>query len=113
MELRDGFRYGENRTNHGSNFILGGLILPDNAYKESIPTTFGMIFKYAFEPQVSSEEASVWLLRLLSHGELRRTFLERSWYGVRLHTLTLRLTLDPYDQGTVAMIQCDIGPLSI
>ena len=85
-------------------FILGGLILLIMRIKY-IPATFGMIFKYAFEPQaIIGGGFGMALKTAISQGAKRGLFSNEAGMGSTPHAHAQAHVKNPHDQGTVAMI---------
>ena len=85
-------------------FILGGLILLIMRIKY-IPATFGMIFKYAFEPQaIIGGGFGMALKTAISQGAKRGLFSNEAGMGSTPHAHAQANVKNPHEQGTVAMI---------
>ena len=85
-------------------FILGGLILLIMRIKY-IPATFGMIFKYAFEPQaIIGGGFGMALKTAISQGAKRGLFSNEAGMGSTPHAHAQAHVKNPHEQGTVAMI---------
>lgn len=84
-------------------FLLGGLfvIVSRIAY---IPATFGMIFKYAFQPQAIIGGGFGTALKIaISQGAKRGLFSNEAGMGSTPHAHALAQVKTPHEQGTVAM----------
>ena len=85
-------------------FLLGGLAVLI-ARVQYIPATFGMIFKYAFQPQAIIGGAfGVALKSAISQGAKRGLFSNEAGMGSTPHAHAQANVKDPHDQGVVAMI---------
>lgn len=85
-------------------FIIGALIILIARIKY-IPETFGLIFKYAFEPQAILG-GGFWVAfkTALSQGAKRGLFSNEAGMGSTPHAHALVNVDSPHKQGTVAMI---------
>ena len=85
-------------------FIIGCLIILI-ARINYIPETFGMIFKYAFQPQAILG-GGFWIAfkTALSQGAKRGLFSNEAGMGSTPHAHALANVKDPHDQGVVAMM---------
>jgi len=85
-------------------FLLGGLIVLILRI-EHIPETFGMIFKYAFQPDAIIGGGIGYALKTaISQGAKRGLFSNEAGMGSTPHAHALAKVKDPHDQGVVAMI---------
>ena len=85
-------------------FLLGGLVVLV-ARIQYIPATFGMIFKYAFQPQAILGGAfGAGLKAAISQGAKRGLFSNEAGMGSTPHAHAQANVKDPHDQGVVAMI---------
>lgn len=70
-----------------------------------IPETFGMIFKYAFQPQaIIGGGLGAALKAAISQGAKRGLFSNEAGMGSTPHAHALANVDDPHDQGVVAMV---------
>lgn len=85
-------------------FLLGGfIILAFNI--TSIPSTFAMIFKYAFTPKaLIGGSIGVALKTAISQGAKRGLFSNEAGMGSTPHAHAQANVAKPHDQGVVAMI---------
>ena len=85
-------------------FLVGGLIVLVVRAKY-LPATFGMIFRYAFQPQaiVGGAFGSA-LMAAISQGAKRGLFSNEAGMGSTPHAHAQANVADPHDQGVVAMI---------
>ncbi len=85
-------------------FILGCLIILI-ARINYIPETFGLIFKYAFQPQAILG-GGFWLAfkTAISQGAKRGLFSNEAGMGSTPHAHALAKVKEPHDQGVVAMM---------
>ena len=85
-------------------FLAGGLVVL--VMRASyIPATFGMIFKYAFEPQAIIGGSFGYALKeAISQGAKRGLFSNEAGMGSTPHAHAQANVSDPHDQGVVAMI---------
>lgn len=85
-------------------FLLGGLIVLICRIKY-VPATFGMIFKYAFQPQAIIGGAfGAALKSAISQGAKRGLFSNEAGMGSTPHAHAQANVAHPHDQGIVAMI---------
>ena len=85
-------------------FLLGGLgiLLARIKY---IPETFGMIFKYAFQPQaIIGGGIGAALKEAVSQGAKRGLFSNEAGMGSTPHAHAQANVAHPHDQGVVAMV---------
>ena len=85
-------------------YILGGLVIIVCRI-QYIPETFGMIFKYAFQPTaIIGGGIGIALKNAISQGAKRGLFSNEAGMGSTPHAHALANTKTPHDQGVVAMI---------
>ena len=85
-------------------FLVGGLAILVCRIKY-VPATFGMIFKYAFQPQAIIGGAfGAAIKTALSQGAKRGLFSNEAGMGSTPHAHALANVAHPHDQGVVAMI---------
>jgi len=85
-------------------FLLGGLVVLVVRI-QYIPATFGMIFRYAFQPQAILGGAfGAGLKAAISQGAKRGLFSNEAGMGSTPHAHAQANVKDPHDQGVVAMI---------
>ncbi len=85
-------------------YLLGGLVIIGIRVKY-IPETFGMIFKYAFQPQaIIAGGFGAALKAAISQGAKRGLFSNEAGMGSTPHAHALAKVDKPHDQGVVAMI---------
>ena len=85
-------------------FLLGGLVILIARIKY-IPATFGMIFKYAFQPQaIIGGGIGVALKTAVSQGAKRGLFSNEAGMGSTPHAHAQANVEKAHDQGVVAMI---------
>jgi len=85
-------------------FLFGGLIILITRIKY-IPATFGMIFKYAFEPQAIIGGGFGAAIKIaVSQGAKRGLFSNEAGMGSTPHAHAQANIDDPHKQGVVAMI---------
>ncbi|MBQ9968236.1 MAG: sodium:alanine symporter family protein [Oscillospiraceae bacterium] len=85
-------------------FLVGGLAILV-ARIQYIPQTFGMIFKYAFQPQAIIGGGIGYALKTaISQGAKRGLFSNEAGMGSTPHAHAQANVKDPHDQGVVAMI---------
>ena len=85
-------------------FLIGGLVILAARIKY-IPATFGMIFKYAFQPQAIIGGAfGAAIKSAISQGAKRGLFSNEAGMGSTPHAHALANVKTPHDQGVVAMI---------
>lgn len=84
-------------------FLLGGLgVLIIRA--KYVPATFGMIFKYAFQPQAIIGGGVGSAIKIaISQGAKRGLFSNEAGMGSTPHAHALAQVKTPHEQGTVAM----------
>ena len=85
-------------------FLLGGLAILVCRIKY-VPATFGMIFKYAFQPQAIIGGGFGYALKTaISQGAKRGLFSNEAGMGSTPHAHALANVKNPHEQGTVAII---------
>ena len=85
-------------------FLLGGLVVLV-ARIQYIPATFGMIFKYAFQPQAILGGAfGAGIKAAISQGAKRGLFSNEAGMGSTPHAHAQANVATPHDQGVVAMV---------
>ncbi len=85
-------------------FLVGGLVVLV-ARIQYLPATFGMIFKYAFQPQAIIGGAfGAAIKAAISQGAKRGLFSNEAGMGSTPHAHALANVEHPHDQGVVAMI---------
>ena len=85
-------------------FLLGGLVVLAIRIKY-IPATFGMIFKYAFEPQaIVGGTFGYAIKQAVSQGAKRGLFSNEAGMGSTPHAHAQANVATPHDQGVVAMV---------
>ncbi|WP_455583040.1 alanine/glycine:cation symporter family protein [Dysosmobacter sp.] len=85
-------------------FLLGGLVVLA-ARIQYLPATFGMIFRYAFQPQaIIGGGFGAALKTAVSQGAKRGLFSNEAGMGSTPHAHALANVKNPHDQGVVAMI---------
>ena len=85
-------------------FLLGGLVILCARIKY-VPSTFGMIFKYAFQPQAIIGGGFGYAIKTaISQGAKRGLFSNEAGMGSTPHAHALANVKNPHEQGTVAMI---------
>ncbi len=85
-------------------FLLGGLVVLI-ARAQYIPATFGMIFKYAFQPQAIIGGGFGYAIKTRRSSDLKRgLFSNEAGMGSTPHAHAQANVTDPHDQGVVAMI---------
>ena len=85
-------------------FLLGALVILVARIKY-IPETFGMIFKYAFDPSAIIGGGIGYALKTaISQGAKRGLFSNEAGMGSTPHAHALANVKSPHEQGTVAMI---------
>ena len=85
-------------------FLVGGLVILVARIKY-IPATFGMIFKYAFEPQaIVGGSFGYAIKQAISQGAKRGLFSNEAGMGSTPHAHAQANVKDPHEQGVVAMI---------
>ncbi len=84
--------------------FLGGSVIILINRGTHIPETFGMIFKYAFEPQaIIGGGFGIAIKTAISQGAKRGLFSNEAGMGTTPHAHALAKVKDPHDQGIVAM----------
>ncbi|SFO94807.1 alanine or glycine:cation symporter, AGCS family [Oscillibacter sp. PC13] len=85
-------------------FLLGGLVVLVCRI-QYIPATFGMIFKYAFQPQAIIGGGFGYAIKTaVSQGAKRGLFSNEAGMGSTPHAHAQANVKDPHDQGVVAII---------
>ena len=85
-------------------FLVGGLVVLAVRIKY-IPATFGMIFKYAFEPQaIVGGTFGYAIKQAVSQGAKRGLFSNEAGMGSTPHAHAQANVATPHDQGVVAMV---------
>ena len=85
-------------------FLLGGLVILCARIKY-VPATFGMIFKYAFQPQAIIGGGFGYALKTaISQGAKRGLFSNEAGMGSTPHAHAQAHVKSPHEQGVVAMI---------
>ena len=85
-------------------YIVGGLVIIGFRI-QYIPETFGMIFKYAFQPQAIIGGGIGYALKTaISQGAKRGLFSNEAGMGSTPHAHAMANVKTPHDQGVVAMI---------
>ena len=85
-------------------YLLGGFIVLI-ARIRYVPETFGMIFKYAFEPQaIVGGSFGYAIKQAVSQGAKRGLFSNEAGMGSTPHAHAQANVKDPHEQGVVAMI---------
>ena len=85
-------------------FLFGGLVVLIARIKY-IPATFGMIFKYAFQPQAIIGGGFGAAIKItVSQGAKRGLFSNEAGMGSTPHAHAQANVKNPHDQGVVAMI---------
>ena len=85
-------------------FLVGGLAILI-ARIQYLPATFGMIFKYAFQPQAIIGGGIGYAIKTaISQGAKRGLFSNEAGMGSTPHAHAQANVKDPHDQGVVAMI---------
>ena len=85
-------------------FLLGGVIVLI-ARIQYVPETFGMIFRYAFQPQAIIGGGIGYALKTaISQGAKRGLFSNEAGMGSTPHAHAQANVAKPHDQGCVAMI---------
>ena len=94
-------------------FLLGGLIVLIVRIKY-IPETFGMIFKYAFQPQaILGGTFGTGIKAAISQGTKRGLFSNEAGMGSTPHAHAQANVKDPHEQGVVAMSGVFIGTFMV
>ncbi len=85
-------------------FLIGGLgVLAMRL--QYIPETFGLIFKYAFQPQaIIGGGFGIAIKTAVSQGAKRGLFSNEAGMGSTPHAHALALVKNPHEQGCVAMV---------
>ena len=85
-------------------FLIGGLGV--HAMRlQYIPETFGLIFKYAFQPQaIIGGGFGIAIKTAVSQGAKRGLFSNEAGMGSTPHAHALALVKNPHEQGCVAMV---------
>lgn len=85
-------------------FLIGGLgVLAMRLHY--IPETFGLIFKYAFQPQaIIGGGFGIAIKTAVSQGAKRGLFSNEAGMGSTPHAHALALVKNPHEQGCVAMV---------
>ena len=85
-------------------FLLGGLgVLAMRL--QYIPETFGLIFKYAFQPQaIIGGGFGIAIKTAVSQGAKRGLFSNEAGMGSTPHAHALAVVKNPHEQGCVAMV---------
>ncbi len=85
-------------------FLVGGVVILGFNYRV-IPTTFGMIFKYAFTPAaLIGGTAGAAIKAAISQGAKRGLFSNEAGMGSTPHAHALANVEKPHDQGVVAIV---------
>ena len=85
-------------------FLVGGLVILI-ARIQYLPATFGMIFKYAFQPQAIIGGGFGYAIKTaISQGAKRGLFSNEAGMGSTPHAHAQANVAHPHDQGVVAMI---------
>ena len=85
-------------------FLLGGLVILIFRIRY-VPATFGMIFKYAFEPQaIVGGTFGYAIKQAVSQGAKRGLFSNEAGMGSTPHAHAQANVATPHDQGVVAMV---------
>ena len=85
-------------------FLLGSIVVLIIRIKY-IPATFGLIFKYAFNPQAIIGGSIGYALKTaISQGAKRGLFSNEAGMGSTPHAHALADVKDPHDQGVIAMV---------
>lgn len=85
-------------------FLVGGLVILIARIKY-LPATFGMIFKYAFQPQAIIGGGFGYAIKTaISQGAKRGLFSNEAGMGSTPHAHAQANVSHPHDQGVVAMI---------
>ena len=84
-------------------FLLGGLVVLIFRIRY-VPATFGMIFKYAFEPQaIVGGSFGYAIKQAISQGAKRGLFSNEAGMGSTPHAHAMAKVKHPHEQGVVAM----------
>ena len=85
-------------------FLAGGLVILVSRYRY-IPETFGMIFRYAFQPQAIIGGGFGYALKTaISQGAKRGLFSNEAGMGSTPHAHAQANVSHPHEQGIVAMV---------
>ena len=85
-------------------FLLGGLVILIFRIRY-VPATFGMIFKYAFEPQaIVGGSFGYAIKQAISQGAKRGLFSNEAGMGSTPHAHALAKVNRPQDQGEIAIV---------
>ena len=85
-------------------FLIGGLGVLVVRF-QYIPDTFGLIFKYAFQPQaIIGGGFGIAIKTAVSQGAKRGLFSNEAGMGSTPHAHALALVKNPHEQGCVAMV---------
>ncbi|WP_314724034.1 amino acid carrier protein [Enterocloster bolteae] len=85
-------------------FLIGGLGVLAMRH-QYIPETFGLIFKYAFQPQaIIGGGFGIAIKTAVSQGAKRGLFSNEAGMGSTPHAHALALVKNPHEQGCVAMV---------
>lgn len=85
-------------------FLIGGLGVLVVRF-QYIPETFGLIFKYAFQPQaIIGGGFGMAIKTAISQGAKRGLFSNEAGMGSTPHAHALAVVKNPYEQGCVAMV---------
>ena len=85
-------------------FLVGGLAILVARFRY-IPATFGMIFRYAFQPQAIIGGGFGYAIKTaISQGAKRGLFSNEAGMGSTPHAHAQANVADPHEQGVVAMI---------
>lgn len=85
-------------------FLLGGLVVLVARF-QYLPETFGMIFKYAFQPQaIIGGSFGAAIKVAVSQGAKRGLFSNEAGMGSTPHAHALAQVKTPHEQGCVAMV---------
>ncbi len=85
-------------------FLVGSVAVLV-ARAQYLPATFGMIFKYAFQPQAIIGGGFGYAIKTaISQGAKRGLFSNEAGMGSTPHAHAMANVTDPHDQGVVAMI---------
>ncbi len=83
--------------------VLGLVVLAVNI--KDVPEAFGMIFRYAFQPQaILGGGFGAAIMAAISQGAKRGLFSNEAGMGSTPHAHAMANVKDPHDQGVVAMI---------
>jgi len=85
-------------------FLIGGLGVLVMRF-QYIPETFGLIFRYAFQPQaIIGGGFGIAIKTAVSQGAKRGLFSNEAGMGSTPHAHALALVKNPHEQGCVAMV---------